>query len=161
MAVFNIQTLPISYQNYYCSLKKRNFGTVWYGLILSPFSNPCKFLILHRYTLHKTRFKIFKSTRHYINYIRWYLYCKGKTSSHNINYIQIDLKADLVFSFTNQNQLIYLQIHIIIIFYLFRLSVSWYFSTLFSKRITLSTYAAATVNGCENLMVNEESLIHL
>lgn len=91
------------------------FGTVSF----SPISNPYKFIILYRYTLHKTLFKIFKSTRHSINYNRWYLHCKGKPSSHNINYIQIDLKADLVFSFTNQNQLIYLQIHIIFFFFLF------------------------------------------
>lgn len=77
------------------------FGTVPFSLLKSSKT-------YHFIPIHTSQNSLWK---HQINVAHYKSSRKEKTSSHNINYIQIDLKADLVFSFTNQKSTYLFTIH--------------------------------------------------
>lgn len=95
------------------------------------------FIILYQYILHKNLLhiqdicKIFKSTRHYINYNGSYTVKKKHPRTTSITSRSILRLIWYFFFFINQNQFIYLQIHII--FFFSHLSVSWFFPTFFNE----------------------------
>lgn len=94
------------------------------------------FIILYQYILHKNLLhiqdicKIFKSTRHYINYNGSYTVKKKHPRTTSITSRSILRLIWYFFFFINQNQFIYLQIHIIFFFSFIRKLVFFqHFST--------------------------------
>lgn len=94
------------------------------------------FIILYQYILHKNLLhiqdicKIFKSTRHYINYNGSYTVKKKHPRTTSITSRSILRLIWYFFFFINQNQFIYLQIHIIFFFSFIRKLV---FSNIFQR----------------------------
>lgn len=94
------------------------------------------FIILYQYILHKNLLhiqdicKIFKSTRHYINYNGSYTVKKKHPRITSITSRSILRLIWYFFFFINQNQFIYLQIHIIFFFSFIRKLV---FSNIFQR----------------------------